>query len=145
MLRDKKIAITANGDETVTLTNIYDVKNTKESDLPLEDLAGKGDQLWNTGAAVVAGGPALVEDDGAFKAQHIASVRLYNSNSYVYLHPEDSLKIKVRSANETLYYATMKCDFLKIEISGSSGSSVAESAVTDSDSDGIPDFDDKDV
>lgn len=128
----KVIAITASATyanpQVITITNTYDptkdvVDAMSELDLPL-----KADDVWNTGLASVgdphideiargASDTAIVEDANTWTAKHIASFRLFKTNSFVYLLPGDSIAISAVTAEEALYYATLHGEFITVAAS----------------------------
>lgn len=128
----KVIAITASATyanpQVITITNTYDptkdvVDAMSELDLPL-----KADDVWNTGLASVgdphideiargASDTAIVTDANTWTAKHIASFRLFKTNSFVYLLPGDSIAISAVTAEEALYYATLHGEFITVAAS----------------------------
>lgn len=111
---------------TVVLKNIYGTEEyvAPSADLALENLNRlPDDAVFNTGLATIGdphideylnAGKALLVDKEAWNAKHIAAIRLYKSNSYIYLNPGDEISIETKCAEETVYYSMMKCDFLKV-------------------------------
>jgi len=109
----------------IVITNIYDptkdvVDAMSELDLPL-----KADDVWNTGLASVgdphideiargASDTAIVTDANTWTAKHIASFRLFKTNSFVYLLPGDSITVAAQSPEEALYYGTLRNEFLSV-------------------------------
>lgn len=108
-------------------------KNIWEADTanPADPLEGK---LWNTGAAVsnqahaaddcgIVAGPSYIEKDGAmtyenaglidgevgptFTKKHIAAIRLYKNNEYVYLAPGDEIYFNATTYQELAYYVAI--------------------------------------
>lgn len=96
---------------TITLVNDYETvsKEFNEKDYALKQMSPNENRLWETGLKAVASAPATkpYEGSGAFVDEHIASIRMYKSNSYIYLAPQDEVTIQVRSSEEVLYYAQM--------------------------------------
>ena len=112
----------------VTVTNSYvptaeEISALAELGLPL-----KADDVWNTGLASLGdphideiargvGGDAIVTDANTWMAKHIASFRLFKTNSFVYLLPGDSITIAAVTAEEALYYATLHGEMLDVDAS----------------------------
>ena len=128
----KKITINAEAPAKITFTNVFGTAEAKtnealaELQFPLED-----DDLWNTGLAVVGdphideiavgqkmangGNAGLVKDRNGWKAEHIVAIRLFHTNSFVYLLPGDVLEITTKDAEAIVYYAMIHDDNLKVE------------------------------
>lgn len=108
-------------------------KNTWTEDEKVDALEGK---LWNTGDAVT-GQAHAVDDCGtiaeksyikpegaddytfvdtglvdgeigpAFAKKHIAAIRLYKNNEYIYLAPGDEIYFNAKSYQELVYYVSI--------------------------------------
>lgn len=84
------------------------------------------DTLWNTGLASLdeahcdeAGNAGKVTITGEigpkFMKKHVASIRLYKNNEYVYLNPGDTLSLAVDNMNALGYYLNIPdTDLLKL-------------------------------
>lgn len=112
----------------ITVTNTYnptveEVSALAELGLPLKD-----SDVWNTGLATVGdphideivrgvGDTGIVTDGNTWTAKHVASFRLFKTNSFVYLLPGDSITIAAVTAEEALYYATLHGDFITVDAS----------------------------
>lgn len=127
----------------VTIKNIYNPDAVNAVDLPKDILAA--DDVFNTGMSAIGDphsdevdsvtglsnntGKTIVKDPEAWEAKHIASIRLYRTNSYVYLAPDDSIKLTTKSGAETAYYMTQKIsDFVSVEFAPENSGSDVEPA-----------------
>lgn len=128
----KKITINAEAPAKIKFTNVFGTADAKtnealaELQFPLED-----DDLWNSGLAVVGdphideiaagqvmdngGNKGLKKDLNGWKAEHIVAIRLFHTNSFVYLLPGDVLEITTKDAEAIVYYAMIHDDNLKVE------------------------------
>lgn len=105
---------------TITLKNIWTEDEVIEKDVALESLDTTEGVKYNTGLNALSSttAPAILADDEAWKAQHIAAIRLYGGNSYVHLLPGDEITITTKSANETVYYAFYQSELLSVDAEG---------------------------
>lgn len=101
--------ITANN-KKVTIENIFNANAFDALDL----LDSIKDTIWNTGLNAIETGDALKIDENPFVAKHIAAVKLFKNNSYVLLAPGDKFEITTKSAEETIYYTSLKSDLIKV-------------------------------
>lgn len=109
----------------ITITNSYNPTAEEVSALAELGLPLKADDVWNTGLASLGdphideiargvGDTAIVTDGNAWLAKHIASFRLFKTNSFVYLLPGDSITIKAQSAEEAVYYVMLHDELLTV-------------------------------
>lgn len=109
----------------ITITNSYNPTVEEISALAELGLPLKADDVWNTGLASLGdphideiargvGDTAIVTDGNAWLAKHIASFRLFKTNSFVYLLPGDSITIKAQSAEEAVYYVMLHDELLTV-------------------------------
>lgn len=116
---------------TVVITNTFKA----EPKTPLTDLASPEGVLYNTGLNAVNGGTATVPGEitvsdwngEAIVNKHIASIRLFGGNSYVFLQPGDSITLATTRANETAYYATLEGDLVTVKITPAEGAAAVAS------------------
>lgn len=110
---------------TIVIANTYDpsveeVSALAELGLPLEPA-----DVWNTGLATLGdphideivrgvGYDAIITDGNTWLAKHVASFRLFRTNSFVYLLPGDSITLSAQTPEEALYYGMLKGDFLSV-------------------------------
>lgn len=123
----KVINIDARQGATVVLKNKW-TPEAEDAALALKQLQTVADDdVFNTGFATLGDphvdakydadtvGKPVIKDRNPWHALHVASVRLYRSNSYVYLLPGDTLKITVDTAEAAAYYATLRSDLLDVD------------------------------
>ncbi len=112
----------------ITVTNTFDPTKDEVSALAELGLPLKDNDVWNTGLASVgdphideiargASDVAIVEDGNTWTAKHVASFRLFKTNSFVYLLPGDSITIAAVTAEEVLYYALLHGEFITVTTS----------------------------
>lgn len=133
---------------TLTFKNTYTEDSISVKDLELANLSAPlaDDDVFNTGLAALGNphadedasnaGVAVVKDPEAWKAQHVASIRLYKSNSYIYLFPGDCFILETRSGEETAYYLTQNSDLLTVTDGSETTEETAEPATVDAEASG---------